>query len=1147
MENNSTIENIENNDIDKKDEEETNILKDPEEKDNFKYEEKNISIFKLYKHLNKPIDYFLLFLALIGSIGSGISLPFLIYIFSDIFSDIGNTSECKTIEDILVMMETLENTFNNQIKKFLIFGSISFIFNFLNIFFWNLIGQRNISHFKYKYFFIILNQEQKWFDQINPYELINKIQTQIEYIELGINNKLGNICTKIIQSITGFILAFITSIKLTLVILCITPIIIIIKYFMFKSIKKDNIISKKEYEKSENISKEIIDNIKTIASFSNFDFEKNRYNEQIDICNKMEIKNIKKLVYYNSFIIFLLNCIIFISFLYGRTLIEKELNKYKGRSLKVGDIIIVTFCNIICIIGFDKILSDINILRQSCKYTSDYFTLYEKEIFNDKSNTMEEIDINKFKGNIIFKDVIFKYPNDKTEKIILNKLNMEIDSGKKIAFVGESGCGKSTIINLLERLYDINEGEINIDNIDIKKYNINNLRSLIGYAQKETVLFNVSIKDNIIFGREELLNKIGDINNLIQKVCDELYITEFIKDLPGGLDYILDMKNNILTESQKQRIALARAIITNPKILILDDIDNNSEIEFQKALNNIIQKNITIIIISNNLNIIKNVDVIYAIKEGNIIEKGTHKELLEKKGYYFNLIKYQIDQEKQLSINNEQNFNNKILKKDSDINDIEISRLLGEIPYKKINMYLACLGSAIVGGLTPSIGMIIGNIMNAFNSKFQTFRYDKGLKYSLLFLFFTFLQGLGNILMNYQFMILETSLILALRKKILSKYFQIHLSFYDLKMNYPHFLLNKLSIDPVHIKSFLFPLLGLSVQVPIILIISFILGCIYEYHITLIIFFFISFIIIIKRISNCNSTTKEINIEAKEFFSQCIFNIKIINIYNYQNKAVQKYKKILDIIKNKLIKDYIIKGFFIGLGQYIIFLTNAIILYTSKNYILKGEKDLEDLCLVMCVIIISIIKIKLDIENIDDLNKAKIAYKSLYNILDTQNKINEGKINPKDIKGKIEFKNVNFSYPTKPNQIIFKDLNFVVEPGQHILFIGNGKNTINELLERFYDIEDGNGEILIDDINIKEFNLYKLRRKIGLINKNISIFKRSLLDNIRYGKLYDTLEDCEKAAKEANIKLDKKEGEISKKEKLSIDISRNFLKNNFNR
>ena len=157
------------------------------------------------------------------------------------------------------------------------------------------------------------------------------------------------------------------------------------------------------------------------------------------------------------------------------------------------------------------------------------------------------------------------------------------------------------------------------------------------------------------------------------------------------------------------------------------------------------------------------------------------------------------------------------------------------------------------------------------------------------------------------------------------------------------------------------------------------------------------------------------------------------------------------------------------------------------------------------------------------------------------------KINPKDIKGKIEFKNVNFSYSTKPNPIILKDLNFVIETCQHILFIGNGKNTIIELLERFYDIEDGNGEILIDDINIKEFNLYKLRRKIGLINKNTSIFKRSLLDNIRYGKLYDTLEDCEKAAKEANIKLDKKEGEISKKEKLSIDISRNFLKNNFNR
>ena len=153
------------------------------------------------------------------------------------------------------------------------------------------------------------------------------------------------------------------------------------------------------------------------------------------------------------------------------------------------------------------------------------------------------------------------------------------------------------------------------------------------------------------------------------------------------------------------------------------------------------------------------------------------------------------------------------------------------------------------------------------------------------------------------------------------------------------------------------------------------------------------------------------------------------------------------------------------------------------------------------------------------------------------------KINPKDIKGKIGFKNVNFSCSTKPNPIILKDLNFVIETCQHILFIGNGKNTTLELLERFYDIEDGNGEILIDDINIKEYNLYELRKRIGIINKNTLIFKRSLLDNIRYGKLDATYEDCENAAKEANIKLDKKKEEISKEEKLSVDIARNFLKN----
>ena len=455
-------------------------------KSNLMLGEKKISIFRLYGHLNRPIDYFYMFLALIGSIGSGVAMPIQAYISSDLFSDVGNTSESITPDQIVMMMKVVEDTFNRQIERFLIFGSIAFVCNFFSVSFWNLVGQRDIHHLKFLYFSRILGQEQGWFDQNNAFEFATKVQAQLEQVEQGIGDKLGNIFVSIAQCITGFVIAFITSWKLTLVMLCISPLILGTVCFMLVSMKTGIVMSRKTYEKAGGIAEEMLYNIKTVASFANFEFEMKRFNEKIEVCYQIELQTICKLGFCIGFMMFFLNCTMFVSLLYGRTLIQKEYNSNKGRNFTGGDVITVTFCTLMGVMGIGMIAPNIKMVQESCTATSDYFSLYEREIPMDFSQSTEKPDISQVKGNITFKDVVFKYPSDVNNRII-----------KKVALVGESGCGKSTTVNLIERLYETTEGEIYVDDIEIKRYNIQYLRQLIGYVQQEPVLFNKSIRENI--------------------------------------------------------------------------------------------------------------------------------------------------------------------------------------------------------------------------------------------------------------------------------------------------------------------------------------------------------------------------------------------------------------------------------------------------------------------------------------------------------------------------------------------------------------------------------------------------------------------------------------------------------------------------
>ena len=251
------------------------------------------------------------------------------------------------------------------------------------------------------------------------------------------------------------------------------------------------------------------------------------------------------------------------------------------------------------------------------------------DIKSDIHDTDDAIHIENFKDNITFKNVNFYY--DSESEMILKNINLSLKSGEILALVGPSGAGKSTLADLLPRFYDVTDGSISLDGKDIKNIKLNSLRSLMGIVTQETFLFNDSVKANIAYGLESVSD------DSIKKAAIAANADEFIEQLPDGYDTIIGERGVKLSGGQRQRISIARAIMKNPPILILDEATSSLDTESEKIVQDAIEKlmhNRTVIVIAHRLSTVHNAHKIIVLDKGDIVDTGTHNELIDKEGLY---------------------------------------------------------------------------------------------------------------------------------------------------------------------------------------------------------------------------------------------------------------------------------------------------------------------------------------------------------------------------------------------------------------------------------------------------------------------------------------------------------------------------------
>ena len=277
-----------------------------------------------------------------------------------------------------------------------------------------------------------------------------------------------------------------------------------------------------------------------------------------------------------------------------------------------------------------------NMLQMTAAASERVFEFLEEE---EEDQTVEHpVSVENLEGNVSFDHVHFGYNAD---RIIVNDFSAEVKEGQKIAIVGPTGAGKTTMVKLLMRFYDVSGGSIKVDGHDIREFDRGELRRMFGMVLQDTWLFKGSIEDNIRYG------KLDATHEDVVKAADAAYAHRFIQTLPGGYGMELNEEASNVSQGQKQLLTIARAILADPKILILDEatssVDTRTEVRIQKAMDNLM-KGRTSFIIAHRLSTIRDADLILVMKEGDIVEMGRHEELLAKNGFYADLYNSQFEQ-----------------------------------------------------------------------------------------------------------------------------------------------------------------------------------------------------------------------------------------------------------------------------------------------------------------------------------------------------------------------------------------------------------------------------------------------------------------------------------------------------------------------